>query len=336
MEAPLLGRGVLFWEGEPMKKTLGFALSTSLLLFACGKAEEPPEVVPPAEPLVDEAAAVRAVADSWDPVANAENLDGMMAFHAADAVRLNAGEPAVVGPEAIRADFAADWAGEGALVGSNPVDEVQVAGSWAFARGTFLNRTTAAGTGEVTEARGKWATIYRKTADGWKIHVDSWNRDAPASADASAGAREPADRGELPPVVTTPSNTAEEAVLAAGTAWDAANNAADVDALVAFYTADAIRMSDEQPVIQGADALRKDFETGFSVQTPNGAGVVRGVQVEGDWAYSWGTWTDRPTIKATGKVLEDGGKWLNVWRASPDGWKLYVDLWNRDAPPPSR
>ena len=315
-----------------MKKTLVCVLSTSLILFACGQAEEAQEAAPPpTEPVVDEAAVVRAVAESWDPIANAEDLDGMMALFTADSVRLNAGEPAVVGAEAIRADFAAGWA-DSDSVGSNPVDEVQVAGSWAFARGTFLDRTTSADTGEVTEDRGKWVSIFRKTADGWKYHLDSWNRDAPASG---GDAGEPADRGELPPAFTT-SSSAEEAVVAAGAAWDAANNAADVDGLLALYTADAIRMSDDQPVIQGAEALRRDFEAFFSAQTPNGAGVTRGVEVEGDWAYAWGTWTDRPTVKATGEVSEDAGKWLNVLRASPDGWKLYIDLWNRDAAPASQ
>jgi ketosteroid isomerase-like protein len=317
-----------------MRKTLSCVLSTSLFLFACGQAEEAQDAAPPpAAPVVDEAAAVRAVAESWDPIANAENLDGMMGLFAADAVRLNAGEPAVVGAEAIRAEFAAGWAANDS-VGSNPVDEVQVAGDWAFARGTFVDSTTAADTGEVTEERGKWVSIFRKTADGWKYHLDSWNRDAPPSA-VPTGAAEPADRGVLPPVVTA-ANPAEEAILADGAAWDAANNAGDVDALVALYAADAIRMSDAQPMIQGAEALRSDFEAGFAAQTPNGAGVTRGIEVDGDWAYAWGTWTDRPTIKATGEVRDEAGKWVNVLRASPEGWKIYVDLWNRDAAPASQ
>jgi ketosteroid isomerase-like protein len=317
-----------------MKTTLGLLLSTSLLLFACGQAEEPqpqdaaPSTAPVVDPVVDEAAAVRAVAESWDPIANAEDLEAMVGLFQAGAVRLNAGEPAVVGAEAIRGDFAAGWAA-GDSVASNPVDEVQVAGSWAFARGTFLDRTTATDSGEVIEERGKWVSIFRKTADGWKYHIDSWNYDAPST---SAVTGPPAGRGELPPVVT-PANAAEEALLAAFASWDAANNAADVDALLALYTADAIRMSDNQPQVQGTEALRGDFEALFSAQTPNGTGVARGVEVEGDWAYAWGTWTDRPTIKATGEVLEESGKWVNVLRASPDGWKVYIELWNRDTAP---
>jgi uncharacterized protein (TIGR02246 family) len=316
-----------------MKTVLSCALTTSLVLFACGRAEESQDAMPEAQtaPLVDEAAAVRALAESWDPVANAEDLDGMMKMFAPDAVRLNAGEPAVSGAEAIRADFAAGFAASD-NVGNNPVDEVQVAGSWAFARGTFNDRATAPDTGAVTEARGKWITLYRKTADGWKIQIDSWNRDAPRGAASSADASEPVNRGELPPAVT-PSNPAEEAVLAEIVAWDTANNSANVDALVALYAADAIRMSDGQPMVQGTEALRQHFEAGFAAQTSNGAAVTRGLAVEGDWAYAWGTWTDRPTIKATGEVREETGKWVNVMRASPEGWKVYLELWNRDAAP---
>ncbi len=59
---------------------------------------------------------------------------------------------------------------------------------------------------------------------------------------------------------------------------------------------------------------------------------MRGIEVEGDWAYSWDTWTDSATNKETGEVRDEVGKWINVLRSTPDGWKIYIDLWNRDAP----
>ena len=309
-----------------MKKILGCVLLTSLVLFACGRAEEPGDAAASIDGVVDDAAAVREIADSWDPIANAEDLDGMMALFTADPIRLNPGEPALVGAAAARADFEAGWANNDSI-GTNPVAEVQVAGSWAFARGTFIDQTTS-DTGEITEETGKWVSIFHKTPEGWKFHIDSWNRDAPAS-DVDAG--EPTERGELPPEFT-PSGPAQDAIAADGPAWDEANNAEDVDGLLALYTADAIRMSADLPLIQGTDELRANFETSFAAQTPNGAGVMRGIEVEGDWAYSWGTWTDSATNKETGEVRDEVGKWINVLRSTPDGWKIYIDLWNRDAP----
>ena len=310
-----------------MRRILGFALLTSLVLFACDQAEEPQDATPSADDAVDEAAAVRAVAESWDPISNAEDVDGMMGLFTANPIRLNAGEPALVGTEACRADFAVAFANSNSE-GYNPVDEVQVAGSWAFARGTFLDKTTSEETGEVTEERGKWLSIFRKTPEGWKFHLDAWNRDAPAT---NVDATEATARGELPPELS-PSGPAEEAVVALGEAWDEANNAEDVEALLGLYTQDAIRMNADEPLIQGTEALRMDFEDAFAAQKPDGSGPILGLEIEGDWAYMWGTWTDHPTLKETGETLEDSGKWLNVLRSTPEGWKIYVEIWNRDAP----
>ena len=171
-----------------MRRILALALVTSAALLACDQAEE-------SQDIAEEAAAVRAVAESWDAIANAEDVDGMMGLFTANPIRLNAGEPALVGAEASRADFAAAFSSSN-NEGYNPIDEVQVVGSWAFVRGTFLDKTTSEETGEVTEERGKWLSILHKTPDGWKFHIDAWNRDAPAT---SVDDSEVTARGELPP-----------------------------------------------------------------------------------------------------------------------------------------
>ena len=307
-----------------MKRILSIGFVAVLCLSACGQAEEP-EVAPAVDESVDEAAAVRAVAESWDSFANAEDVDGLMGIFSPDPIRLNAGEPALVGADACRADFEADWAASDSE-GYNPIDDVQVAGNWAFARGTFTDKTTSEETGEVTEETGKWLSILRKTPDGWKFYIDAWNRDAPSDATASA---EKTDRGELPPEFS-PSDAAEEALFTQGSAWDEANNAEDAEALVGLYTADAIYMAADEPLIQGADALRTAFEEGYAAEKPNGAGVMRGAEIEGDWAYAWGTWTASPTVKETGETRNESGKWLSILRNSAEGWKNYVDIWNRD------
>ncbi len=313
-----------------MKKVLGIWLATGLVLFACRPAEDasseaPEDAAPAADVEVDDAAAVRALAESWDAIANAQDLDGMMALFTSDPIRLNAGEPALIGAQACRADFEAGWAASESE-GYNPVDDLGIAGDWGWVRGRFTDKTTSE-SGEVTEEKGKWLSIVRKTDDGWKYAIDSWNRDAPA---ATSGSSDDFDRGELPPEFS-PTNPDEEAVLAAASGWDAANNAEDADALLALYTDDAVRMPADQPTVQGQAALREHFESGWATQTPDGEGPTRGLEVDGDWAYLWGTWTDRSTDKATGEVTQDKGKWLNVMRRTPEGWKFQIELWNRDA-----
>ena len=88
----------------------------------------------------------------------------MVGLFTADAILLNAGEPALVGTAAIRADFAAGWAGSDA-VESSSIDEVQVAGNWAFARGTSIIQTTS-DSGEITVEIGRWVSIFNKTPGG--------------------------------------------------------------------------------------------------------------------------------------------------------------------------
>ena len=83
--------------------------------------------------------------------------------------------------------------------------------------------------------------------------------------------------------------------------------------------------------MEGTAAIRMDFEQFFETQKPDGGGVIRGVEVGEDWAYMWGTWSDNATLKATGESQEESGKWISVLRNTPQGWRFYIDLWNRDA-----
>ncbi len=311
-----------------MKKVLGFALLTSLVLFGCSQAEEASseaaeDAAPAADVGVDEVAAVRALAESWDGIANVEDIDGMMGMFTADAIRLGAGQPAMIGAAACRAGFEAGWAA-GDSEGYNPIDDLAVAGNWAWVRGTFTDKTTS-DSDETTEARGKWVSIVRKTDDGWKYAIDVWNNDAPSTSAAADF-----DRGELPGEFM-PSSPDEEAALAAASGWDAANNAEDADALVALYAEDGIRMPADAPTVQGTEALRQHFEDSWATQKPDGSGPTLGLEVEGDWAFLWGTWADRPTDKTTGEVSEDGGKWLNIMQRTPAGWKIHTEIWNRDS-----
>ena len=56
------------------------------------------------------------------------------------------------------------------------VDEVQVAGDWAFERGSYdITLTPRTGGGHM-EDKGKYITIYQKQPDGgWKMARDIWN-----------------------------------------------------------------------------------------------------------------------------------------------------------------
>lgn len=56
------------------------------------------------------------------------------------------------------------------------VDEVRVAGDWAFERGGYTNRLTPRAGGATIQDVGKYIMIYQQEADGnWRIACDIWN-----------------------------------------------------------------------------------------------------------------------------------------------------------------
>ncbi len=140
----------------------------------------------------------------------------------------------------------------------------------------------------------------------------------------------PAEQAPPPAEPEMTQAEATEAFDALVEAWDVAQNANDVDALMAIYGADAAAMPPEIPEVAGADALR-GLWTEFLVGTQDNDNVLQGFRVSGDLAVIWGNYT---TAAAEG---EDGGtvtgKWMGLLERGADGsWKLLRNIWNTDSP----
>lgn len=306
------------FDTYPVLRLLTIVLVLGLSISGCGPSGDsggPEEEPIGAPPEVDAAAAVRTVAESWDPLMNAGDLDGLVSLFTDDAIRLNEGEPATIGEEAIRTGFAATLDGA-SIDASNPVEEIQVSGNWAFARGTYLDRSTNAG-GETVEEAGKWLSIFRNTPDGWKYYVDIWNRDAPGSAPERD--RETAST-PLPEPVSSGGDADAAAIIALNDAWDVAFNARDIDALVATYTRDGRRLNPDEPEHVGEEAIRGSFDSEFGANAEEVSNAIVWLEVEGDWAY----------VIGTSSTESETSKWAAIVRRGPDGWKFYLDIWNRD------
>ena len=78
----------------------------------------------------------------------------------------------------------------------------------------------------------------------------------------------------------------------------------------------------------GAEAIRATFEEEFAGTNFTEEGPVHCLEVAGDWAHAWGTWSQTGT-DATGNAVEESGKWLEILKRTPEGWKIYIEIWNR-------
>jgi uncharacterized protein (TIGR02246 family) len=110
---------------------------------------------------------------------NDGDVNAWVAAFTDDGVQMPPNAPANLGSESIRAwshAFLALFRAEFALV----VDEVQVAGDWAFERGTYTITLTPKAGGEPMQDIGKYITIYERQPGGaCGMACDIWNSNNP-------------------------------------------------------------------------------------------------------------------------------------------------------------
>lgn len=98
----------------------------------------------------------------------------------------------------------------------------------------------------------------------------------------------------------------------------------------AYYTADAVRMPPNAPMIQGTAAIQELWNalpprTGFTI-TPQ---VIAG---DGDLAYARGAYTI-DLAPPDADPVSTVGKWHAIYERQADGsWLCVSDIWNSDAP----
>lgn len=110
--------------------------------------------------------------------------------------------------------------------------------------------------------------------------------------------------------------------------WDAAQEARDVDAVVAMYTDDARLLAPNRPMTNGREAIRAELggmiEAGLSIKL---ASIE--VTAVGDIGHSVGTYA-----VSSGDTVIDLGKYIETWARGDDGvWRIANDIYNSDNPP---
>jgi uncharacterized protein (TIGR02246 family) len=127
----------------------------------------------------------------------------------------------------------------------------------------------------------------------------------------------------------------EAAIRAAVIEWSKAAQSKDVNKAVSFYADDAMQFADKGPLVEGKDNIRAGWQQMLALPGPGLTFATTGVEVAraGDMAYEYGTY-DFATNDKKGKIIDEKGKYVVVWKKQPDGlWKVAADIDNRDASP---
>ncbi len=154
------------------------SVASRIALFAtlaCGGQQ------PPASTQADVEAITR-INEAWTAAIKAGNADQMVAPLTTDGMLLPPNEPATTGLDAARA-----WSDRMVsqltfTEATAVIDEVVVAGDWAFTRGTFHGTFQPKTGGAVMSDVTKYILIWQRQSDGsWKIARDIWNSNNPVT-----------------------------------------------------------------------------------------------------------------------------------------------------------
>ncbi len=164
-----------------------FVLVTLTVLLPGCRALPPEKAVNSAKKITSSATepdveAIRQLLGRLSAAINTNNSQRSVALFTEHGTLLPHGEDAVVGDDNIRAWF--DNQFEHFTYGNNEmvIDEVEVGGNWAFARGPFHQTVTTGNRGAPVSVEGKYMITFERQTDGrWKVANAIWNLDKPSA-----------------------------------------------------------------------------------------------------------------------------------------------------------
>ena len=134
-----------------------------------------------------------------------------------------------------------------------------------------------------------------------------------------------------PPVDAAAEEAANKAV---NKAWLEANNAGDVEKIVAMYADDGVLMPPHAAVATGHAAIRAFLTADTAAAKAAGVKLVPGATtagVAGDTGWESGSYT---ATDASGTTV-DSGSYLSVSRKTNGKWLFVRDTYNSDRPMPA-
>ncbi len=112
--------------------------------------------------------------------------------------------------------------------------------------------------------------------------------------------------------------------------WNEALRNQDAETIASLFADDAVALYGGQK-LEGRDAIRRDSEEFFSRPNVTGSFEVEEIVISesGDLAYEVGTYSGG--FDGSEGRVEEKGRYLTVWKKTPDGWRVAVDATSRQA-----
>ena len=167
-----------------MRSYLGTALliSFALMLLTCTPATKQPEPEAEAANEADERAALDGLRGEFIAAYNAGDASTLATLFTEDGVVMPPNSSAANGKEAVESFYQVHFEQfTGTLTVSS--EEHEVAGDWAFERGSYTVTLTPKASGTPTDDEGKYLLIFRRQPDAsWRIARHIWNSNNPVPA----------------------------------------------------------------------------------------------------------------------------------------------------------
>jgi ketosteroid isomerase-like protein len=107
-------------------------------------------------------------------------------------------------------------------------------------------------------------------------------------------------------------------------------NKGDVNGLMSYYAADAVKLPQGGPLVKGKAAIREgaaafhgNFDVDFDFELVD-------YEIVGDYATRQGAWTNTMVPRAGGDPVKVQGKCMLGWKKIDGEWKIVWEIFNTD------
>jgi len=128
----------------------------------------------------------------------------------------------------------------------------------------------------------------------------------------------------------------EELIRNADKSLQQAVYAKDLDLIISFYADDAVLLPTAEPMVRGKESIKEEWRHILEIPNFENKSTLSKVEIskDGEMAYTMGTYL-ATMMGEDENLVQEPGKWVSIWKSSSDGvWRIIVDMYNTDIPPP--